>query len=192
MFHQPSQSLNFLIYKMVTTLTISRDVTKIQGNDSFKALFMMSAPPKFYIPTQPPSLGPCPFLVLSQLPRSPQLACSSPELSEAARIPPLHTALELVVTEVCLPLTCDARLAGSLQRRTQLPGRHAFFFTAAGMRPCLSDGPGKPAEYAPSLVGDINIFQHAGNNLIGAFPRVPSSKLGAAEAKKGEKNSFCQ
>ena len=108
-------------------------------------------------------------------------------LSQAAGVPRLPTALELVVTEVCLPLTCDARLAGSLQRRAQLPGRHASFLTAAGMRPCLSGGPGKPTEYAPSLVGDINIFQHAGNNLIGAFPRVPSSKLGAAEAKRKKK-----
>lgn len=37
--------------------------------------------------------------------------------------------------------------------------------------------------------GDINIFQHAGNGLIGAFPRVLNSKLGAAEAKR-EKKKF--
>lgn len=62
-----------------------------------------------------------------------------------------------------------------------------LLLTAAGMRPCLSGGPRKPAECAPSLVGDINIFQHAGDNLIGAFPRVPSSRLETAEAKR--KNS---
>lgn len=122
---------------------------------------------------------------------TPQLACGSPELSQTAGILPAPTASELEVTEVCFPLTCTATLAGSLQHRAQLPGRHASFLPAAGMRPCLSGGPGKPTECAPSFIGDINIFQHAGNNLIGAFPRVPSSRLGAAEAKKG-KNSFYQ
>lgn len=115
----------------------------------------------------------------------PQLACGSD-----SREPPPHTNPEPRVTEVCLPLTCDTTLPGSLQRQAQLPGRHASFLTAAGVWPCLSGGPRKPAEYAPSLVGDINIFQHAGNNLIGAFPRVPSSRLGAAEAKRKKKFLF--
>ena len=121
----------------------------------------------------------------------PQLACDSPEQSQTAGTPQASRAPKLGVREVCLPVTRDATLAGSLQRRAQLPGRHASYLTAAGMRPCLSGGPGKPAEYAPSLVGDINIFQHAGNNLIGAFPRVPSSRLGTAEAKR-KKIPFCQ
>lgn len=129
----------------------------------------------------------CPF----SGPHSPPPAglCSQ-ELSQAAGMP-RHPLPESGGSQTCIFLSCAMpRSLAASRSPAQLPGRHASFLTAAEMRPCLSGGPGKPAEYAPSLVGDINIFQHAGNNLIGAFPRVPSSRLGAAKAERKKKIPF--
>lgn len=147
---------------------------------------MVSAPHKCYTPTRPPPLVHALSLSFLSLPIPSQLACGSPELSHTAGTPPSP-----------LPLSWGHRSVSPSKARRHTrwqppapstaarPARRLL--TAAGMRPCLSGGPRKPAECAPSLVGDINIFQHAGDNLIGAFPRVPSSRLETAEAKR--KNS---
>lgn len=46
MFHQLSQGLSFRICKMVVTLSLSGDVTKTHGDNTFKALFTTPAPHK--------------------------------------------------------------------------------------------------------------------------------------------------
>lgn len=133
-----------------------------------------------------PSSRPCPFPILSQPPHPLPAGLWLPRAVSYSRDPPSP-----------LPLSWGHRSVSPSKARRHTrwqppapstaarPARHLL--TAAGMRPCLSGGPRKPAECAPSLVGDINIFQHAGDNLIGAFPRVPSSRLETAEAKR--KNS---
>lgn len=125
-----------------------------------------------------------PFPHAGPAPTSPQLACGSLRCLRQQGSLPSPRSPRAGGHRSVSPSNVRCQAAGSLQRRAQLPGRHASFHTAAGMRPCLSGSPRKPAECAPSLGGDINIFQHAGNSLIGAFPRVPNSKLGAAEAKR--------
>ncbi|KAL0625116.1 hypothetical protein AAY473_004167 [Plecturocebus cupreus] len=81
----------------------------------------------------------------------PPAALCSQKLSQAAGIPH-HPLPESRGSQKCISVSCVMpRSLAAPWHPAQLPGRHTSFLTAAGMRPCLSGGPGKPAEYAPSL-----------------------------------------
>lgn len=135
----------------------------------------------------PPSSCPGPSLVLSLPPKPhPQLARGSPEPSQIAAPPPPHNPQRPPSwgSQKCVSLQCvpprslaDSSAQHSCRAARLLP--HSCWEATLSVRRL-----GKPAACAPSLVGDINIFQHAGNHLIGAFPRVPSSRLRTAEAKR--------
>lgn len=187
MFHQLSQRLSFFVCEVGTILPIS-------GGDKDPLRYPLSSRHHGTSTSQmldshsAPILLPRPFrrpFSASQAP--PTAGLWLPKAISDSRDPPKPPRPTSWGSRKCVSLQCapphslaDSSAEHSCRAARLLP--HSCREATLSVRQ-----PQKPAACAPSLVGDINIFQHAGNHLIGAFPRVPSSRLRAAEAKREEK-----